>query len=75
MKDRVFSPTTGKVYYTSDVCRIVNPLQIAYYMRKGVELLDIYPSKDRWNKDILVYIVSRQQTSELYKAWCNHEID
>ena len=39
-------------------------------MTKGIEILDIYPSKDfKTGEDILVYVVNKKESQEVYKEW------
>lgn len=76
MSENVTSETTGKTYKTGDVIRIVNMQQLAAYLEYGAELLDIFSSRDyKTNKPILVGIVSKHDTKELYDRWCNHELN
>lgn len=76
MKDMVMSETTGKSYDTNSVVRLVNMQQLAAYMANGVELLDIYSSRDfKTNKPILVGIVDRKASQKCYDLWCKHELN
>lgn len=75
MKDYVTSDITGKTYCPNDCIRLVNMKQLAAYMLNGVELQDIYPSRDiKTNSPILVGIVKREDSRESYKKWCNYEL-
>lgn len=70
MKEIFKSDLTGKEYCPNDVVRLVNVRQLLFYMRNGVEILDIYPSKDfKTNDDILVFIVNKKDSQEAYKKW------
>ena len=72
----VKSNFTGKMYDPNNAVRIVNMQQLAAYMANGVELLDIYISKDyKTNKPILVGIVDKEDSYESYKLWCDHKLD
>ena len=76
MKNLVFSERTGKRSDTTSVLRIVNMQQLAAYMANGVELLDIYASRDfKTNKPILVGIVDRKASQKCYDLWCKHELN
>lgn len=67
---------TGKMYDPSKSVRIVNMQQLAAYMANGVELLDIYISKDyKTERPILVGIVDKEESYESYKLWCEHKLD
>lgn len=70
MKETFKSDITGKEYCPNDVVRLVNVRQLLFYMRNGVEILDIYPSKDfKTNDDVLVFIVNKKDSQEAYKKW------
>lgn len=70
MKEMIKSDLTGKEYCPSDVVRLVNVRQLLFYMNHNVEILDIYPSKDfKTNEDILVFIVNKKDSQEVYKKW------
>ena len=67
---------TGKSYDANNCCRIVNMLQLAFYMDNDVELLDLYVSKDhKTNKPILVGVVDKTDSYEAYKMWCDNKTD
>lgn len=67
---------TKKIYDSDEVCRIINMSQLASYIDCGVELLDLYTSKDyNTGKPILVGVVGKQDSYEAYKKWCNHELN
>lgn len=74
MKEYVTSSVTGKTYALQDVVRILNTQQIIAYMKNGVELLDIYPSINFNNVPVLVFIVNRRKTKEIYDLWCKGEL-
>lgn len=72
----VKSNFTGKSYDHSKCCRIVNMLQLAFYMENNVELLDLFVSKDhKTNKPILVGIVDKTDSYEAYKMWCENKVE
>lgn len=69
----VESYSTGRTYNPHDVVRLVNTKQVCFYMKHGVELVDIYPSKDfKTNEDILVFVVNKHNTQEVYKMWMDN---
>lgn len=75
MKDYVQSSITGKIYCPSDCVRIVNMRQAATYILNGVELLDVYASRDfKTNEAIMVTIFDRKKSKEVYDKWCNFEL-
>ena len=70
----VKSSFTGKSYDPSKCCRIVNMMQLAFYLDSGVELLDLYTSKDyKTNKPILVGVVDKTDSYDAYNSWCNNK--
>lgn len=72
----VKSNFTGKTYDPNKCVRLINMTQLAAYMEYGVELLDLYTSKDyNSNKPILVAIVDREASKEAYDLWCKHELN
>lgn len=71
----VKSNFTGKTYEPNKCCRIINMTQLACYMDFGVELLDLYVSKDyKTNKPMLVGIVDKTSSYEAYQLWCEHKL-
>ena len=67
---------TGKSYDPNKCCRIINMLQLAFYLDKDVELLDLYVSKDyKTNKPMLVGIVDKTSSYEAYKLWCDNKVE
>lgn len=70
MKEMMKSDVTGKVYCPSDCVRLVNVKQLLFYMNHNVEILDFYASKDfKTGEDILVFIVNKQESQNVYKLW------
>lgn len=63
-------------YYAKDVARIINPKQQTLYIKHKVYPIDIYTSIDeRTGNDITVMIFLKEESSEVYRAWCNHELE
>ena len=63
-------------YKDSDAIRILNQKQAAFYWGKGLEPLDIYPSKAfDTGEPVIVYVFSRSQTQEtgVYDEWCTRK--
>ena len=76
MKDMVLSATKRQSYETNSVVTLVNMQLLSAYMANGVELLDIYSSRDfKTNKPILVGIVDRKASQKYYDLWCKHELN
>lgn len=62
-------------YLLKDVVRIVNPKQQLLYIKNDIYPIDIYTSiDDKTGNSIIVMIFLRQETSEVYKKWCDHEL-
>ena len=70
------SRLTGKEYNTLEHCRILNLEQALRYLANGVELIDIYPSRDKENpeKHKCVFVFNRKDSAWAYDAWCRHEL-
>lgn len=63
-------------YLPSDVVRIVNQKQVLLYAKNNVYPIDMYTSIDeKTNNTILVMIYLKEDTSEVYKKWCNYELE
>lgn len=74
MKETIYSDTTRRYYEPSKVIRLLNMKQMAYYMNHGIEILDFYPSKDfKTDEDIMVYVVSRDESNPVYEKWLKHK--
>ena len=70
------SKVTGKSFYWSDVVRLLNAQQVAFYLSKNIELLDVYPSKDKdTDKPLLVFVFDRKASREAYDLWCKRKLD
>ena len=62
-------------YYLNEVCRILNQKQQMLYIKHGVYPIDIYTSIDaKTDNDVVVMIFDRNETTDLYTKWCNHEL-
>jgi hypothetical protein len=63
-------------YITSEIVRIINPKQYLSYIKHGVYPIDMYASMDeKTNNIILAMIFLKEDTSEVYKKWCNYELN
>lgn len=75
MKDLVKSEVTGKTYDPARCVRILNSLQACKYIKAQCFPLDIYTSIDqKTGQDVLVFLFDRNESKDLYTAWCNHEL-
>lgn len=73
MKEFIKSSSTGKIYCPQDCIRLVNMKQLAFYMKHGVEILDFYASKDfKTGEDIIVFLVNRADTKDIYQKWLDN---
>lgn len=62
-------------YNLNDVCRILNPKQQMLYIKHGLYPIEMYTSIDsKTDNDVLVMIFLREETTEAYIKWCNHEL-
>ena len=63
-------------YTLGEVARIINPKQALLYIKSGVYPIDMYTSIDeRTNNAVLVMIFLKEETTEVYKKWCNYELN
>lgn len=63
-------------YAVKDAVRIVNQKQCLYYIKNNVYPVDMYASIDeKTDKPILVMVFLREETAEVYKKWCNYELN
>lgn len=74
------SPITGRKYdyFGDDVIRLLNFEQSFFYIEEmGIIPLDIVLSDDRKRpgKKVVLFLFSKQETQDAYKAWCEREHD
>ena len=63
-------------YNLGEVVRIINPKQQLLYTKNSIYPIDMYTSIDeRTNSAVLVMIFLKEETTEVYKKWCNYELD
>lgn len=62
-------------YYANEVVRIINMKQAKAYINNGVYPIDLYTSRDKTGKKILVMIFLREQTKEVYDLWCKYALE
>lgn len=75
-KDLILTNLRPKNYAPNEVCRIVNPKQSMLYIKHRLFPIDMYTSIDaKTGNDILVMIFDKEESQELYQAWCNHELE
>ena len=62
-------------YSIHEVVRIVNPKQYLLSIKNGVYPIDMYTSIDEdTNNIILAVVFLKEETTDVYKKWCNHEL-
>lgn len=62
-------------YLPREVVRIVNMKQCLLYIKFGVYPIDIYTSIDeKTNQAILAMVFLKEDTTEVYKKWCNYDL-
>lgn len=70
MKLYMVSSSTGKRFCPEDCARILNIKQILFYMKKGIEIKDFYPTTDyKTGEPVLAFLVDRKESSEAYCEW------
>lgn len=73
---KIKSNLKPRTYTQNEVVRIVNQKQYLTYIRNGVYPIDMYASLDeKTNNTILAMIFLKEDTSEVYKKWCNYELN
>ena len=62
-------------YSEKEVCRIVNQKQVKLYTKARVYPIDMYTSIDEDTDNIILAVVFlKEDTTDVYKKWCNHEL-
>ena len=62
-------------YSIHEVVRIVNPKQYLLNIKNGVYPIDMYTSIDEDTDNIILAVVFlKEDTTDVYKKWCNHEL-
>lgn len=62
-------------YLPREVVRIVNMKQCLLYIKSGIYPIDIYTSIDeKTNQSILAMVFLKEDTTEIYKKWCNYDL-
>ncbi len=62
-------------YTQKEVVRIVNPKQCLLYVKNGIYPIDIYTSiDDETDNATLAMVFLKKDTSEVYKKWCNYDL-
>lgn len=77
IKENMVETNLNKVrnYLPHEVVRIVNMKQCLLYIKSGVYPIDIYASiDDKTNQAILAMVFLKEDTSEVYKKWCNYDL-
>ncbi len=73
--DLITPNITPRPYYANEVVRIINMKQAKAYINNGVYPIDLYTSRDKTGKKILVMIFLREQTKEVYDLWCKYALE
>lgn len=66
---RVYSEVTGLYYEEKDVVFIKNPVQTAFYIEKGLHLIDLFVGLDHK----LVYIFLKKEHEKGMKLWMSNK--
>lgn len=62
-------------YTQKEVVRIVNLKQCLLYVKNGIYPIDIYTSiDDETDNATLAMVFLKKDTSEVYKKWCNYDL-
>lgn len=63
------SNVTKLCYDAAKMVYILNPKQAALYLKNNAVLYDLFE-----NRGSLVFVFDRNETTELYRAWCDHRL-
>ena len=62
-------------YLIHEVVIIVNPKQYLLYIKNDVYPIDMYTSIDEDTGNIILAVVFlKEETTDVYKKWCNNEL-
>ena len=62
-------------YLPHEVVRIVNPKQQLLYVKNNIYPVDIFTSiDDKTDNAILAMVFLKEDTTEVYKKWCNYDL-
>jgi len=65
------SPVTNIEYNTFNVVRILNVKQAAFYVYKGLKILHIELSTDKYTDEpVLVFYFDRTESKKVFDEWC-----
>lgn len=68
-KIRVYSEQFQKYYDTEETVLIKDPKQQRLYIKHGAKLADLF-----YSGDIVIYVVYKKDTQDLYKKWKTHTL-
>lgn len=66
------SDITGRTYNIFNSVNIINPQQVAFFLKKHVKLMDIKISKDKRGRDLLVFVFDKTDSRDAYILWRNY---
>jgi hypothetical protein len=68
---KIKSRITGEIYEGDECVFLMNTLQAGMYIKNGGILLDCF-----WHdvRNSLCFVFNRTNTTQLYDAWCKHEL-
>lgn len=66
---KIFSKVTQKYYEPTECVFIPNLRQAGLYIKNGAEIFDVL-----WSRDALVFVFRKEDTHDLYEAWCKYEL-
>lgn len=73
---KIKSNIKSRDYSPKEVVRIVNPKQYLLYVKNNVYPIDMYTSIDeKTNNAILAMVFLKEDTADVYKKWCNYNLD
>lgn len=75
MKNGTFiSSLNGNEYNIKDVARVPNRTLQTLYLKCGLRPIDMYPSLDNDEKDIIVMLFLREESQPYYQKWLDYTL-
>lgn len=76
LNEKVETHLKPRDYMPNEVCRILNPKQQLLYIKNKLYPIDMYASIDeKTGNTVIVMIFLRNETTDAYIKWCNHELN
>ena len=75
MDNKIYSHTTNRYYDIKKTIRVGLPQLQALYIKKNVDLYDVYCAEDIYTHEpVVVMLFDKEQSAPLYELWQKHEL-